>query len=549
MRRALGMLATLAGGLLLTTILTVAPAAAESANSLAVEARLAWNEAQAAADPVRKLRLLRQVAGNFQKILDSYRDSDRAVEVVADEKVAGLVPSHVRTSVTTLEARLPSCGSRPVRSCLLSLADKLIEESRAPGPRNRALFALARYQVAAGFPDRAAAALQRIAWDQDPPSGLPRLVAPLLEESRFDTALGLAEAVSAGESQDALFADIADDQAAKWHLGDAVETAQRIAAPARRATALSGVALRRAEGGDVEGAIRLFQSVYADDPNWMPAMTAVGQAKAGQINEALDMRTRIRDPFPMAWVTGHIATAYARQGRTEDAVAYFNRAEDLASSVSNPSRRIWLFQDLALAKQSAGFLEPAQQMLARAIQSFVPESLGPSRVALADGLVDAAERLSNPALLLGLGVVTAPDETHRVDALEALIQALINREDFAEALNLAEIALKTAAEEAPSAPAAQRRQLQATAAHLRARTGDIKTALANLSNLSGTAYADGILAAIAAARTASGQTEEALMTTIGISAPAAKALAYVEIMRALVRSGDSAAARSLRESP
>lgn len=538
MRRSCAIFSAACAVLLLAAAGWSPPAVAESANSLAVEARLAWNEAQDSVDPVRRLRLLRSTVADFQTILDQYRDSDRAVEVVADAEVAGLVPSQVRATVAEMEARLPACEARPLRPCLLALADRLIAEDPAEGARNRALFALARYQVAAGFPARAVAALERIDWEQAPPPSLSRLVRPLLALERIDTALSLTEGLPSGPARDDLLAFIADHQAQKWFLGDAVETAQRIAAPSRRGTALSGIALRRAEGGDLDGAIRLFRDIYADDPNWMPAMTAVASAKAGHLQEALDLRAQIRDPFPMAWVTGHVATALAREGRLAEAESYFTRAEDLTNSVASADRRIWLFQDLALAKQTSGFLEPARQMLARAVQSFVPESRGAGRDAMADGLVDAAQRLGEPALLLGLGVATAPDETLRLDALQALIQALANRDALTEALALTETAFKAVG--APDAPAAAPPPwLLATRARLQARGGDLDTALASLGVLHDTPLADQVLVAIAAARAEASHVEEALMTTIGIETPAAKGQAYVEIVQGLTRT-DSA---------
>ncbi len=335
------------------------------ANTLFVEAMLAWDDAALASDEMERLRLIELVEANLQQIIVAHPGSDLAVKLVIGEAIGPLSMPVVRAALSEAEAvaavaqAWTDCISAPNPRCIMAEVDRLsqsIPEAQDDDVivSNAILVAAASGQLdtaiamTAGlggyFLDRA---FRDIAIAQANAGKMTEAHETVDRIANFSTRIRTLIAIAKAE-----FALSLPDQARATLMGAYKETGSATD-PGERHRLRNDLIWKMAELGLAQDARTLALAIEeVDDRDEHLLRIVRAQTVEGSIDAAIETAALIEGTDSLDRAQGNIAVAEAKAGLSA-------RALERANGITDATERL-----LTLAEVATGLAENGETALA-----------------------------------------------------------------------------------------------------------------------------------------------------------------------------------------
>ncbi len=344
------------------------------ANSLFVEAVLAWDQVAAITNDGERLRLLELVNNNLQQIVTDHSRTDLAVKLVVGDSIGSLSIPAVRASLAQAEAAAAvaqvwtDCIANPTPLCILDevrrqslTVPEAAESYYLDADAVRVLAAARQFDVASElaetFEIEAARdqAFEAIAIAQ---ANAARVTDA---HDTADRIVGASYKISAlTQIATAEMAILLDDQA-RASLNAAYKLTGAVTDEGRLRTALDGIIKAMADLGLFDDAMRVATAIAdAGDRDEAMSTIAVAQAKAGVLDAAIGTTAMIVTPGKLEWAQSAIAVAQAKAGLADAALA-------TAALLTDPQRQAVALAGIAAALFANGDSASAATTLGRAM--------------------------------------------------------------------------------------------------------------------------------------------------------------------------------------
>lgn len=275
---------------------------AANANSLAVEARQYWDNAQNENDLKRKLTILNKVLENLDRIVKEFPESNLAVDILGGREVAGLKYQDVVRNIQETRSEPALCFNSPTKECILDMATVDANNGSADDTliSYEAVLIIANERI--NIEKNTTKLLKQIANFNDKPTGwgpslkeiaLSAIIMKQIKNGNEEGALKIINEFRIGK--DAGLSYLLQGQIESQNFPKALKTAQMFQSEDRRETALVDIAKSQVGSNGIQSAMQLLEEIKSEARKGAILVKIAGAyARNGKKEEAFQVVEKLK---------------------------------------------------------------------------------------------------------------------------------------------------------------------------------------------------------------------------------------------------------------